>query len=439
MDNDILHLKKLFNVNDSWYRKYCSFPPDMSVPPPPITPGISSLSSSLFSYLTCPAAQWRDISLRFKEIEKNLFLQTKATNLPPHNAKNSRYCSTCSEFSGDGGPRPTYHLHQSSKLRRIHSSNSEWGTYSCDQCKSSPHHYLQGARLPLLITSSTLCDYHGTRNNVPFVGDKIHCDTLAVPGGNFKSLRRAFLAEYSQYPLPLDVLCTLGLNDVANATISSGDILPALVEINKSALELREAVLDSAPSGCVNSFALCTLPFPPKFTCVESDCTIGDFQLRTQLLSAVNESFKQINKETAHITCIPTSSPFFHTWGLSCKNRTASKDNPQLLGVPVSARAHRYSNYREQEPDMMLHFNDKVRVRMGLAVNMYFVYMYGFRISLGENKNEGVQITKKLKKDPRFCKLMQIPVEQLRARRGVYRDPMWDCCEKKDMKPSHFN
>ena len=146
--------------------------------------------------------------------------------------------------------------------------------------------------MPLLLTSSTLKDYHGSFNNIPFSGDNIHCDLVSVPGGSFKSLRRAFLAEYSNYPLPLDVICTLGLNNVANAPINNNSIAAAQADIIKAVLDLRNAVLESSPEGFQNSFALCTLPFPPKFTSVNANCC-NNIRLRTELLSAINNSFKE--------------------------------------------------------------------------------------------------------------------------------------------------
>ena len=430
-------IDKFLSSQMAWTSKYSLFPPDFSSPPPPSIPYYgSSINPTIpFRSFTCPASLLRDLNLNFHALEKSLFYETQGY-FPSSSSSNKKMCHTCSGFLGDGGPKPVFHQHNSTKAKRMLSTPDCWGMYNCHQCKDTPHYFLPSWRMPLLITSSTLNDYHGTFNNIPFSGDKIHCDVLSVPGGNFKSLRRAFLAEYSNYPVPLDVICTLGLNDVANAPINNNNIAAAHVDINLTAMELRDAVLECSPEGFQNSFALCTLPFPPKFTSVTANCN-SDTRLRTELLSALNNSFKSINKDVAASTGFKTDScPLFHTYGLKC--RKSNLQSAQNLGTPISATGHRYSCYREQKIENMLHLDDYTRVKMGVSVNNYFLHLYNLRASLGEDKNEGMEIKKQLRKCPKFLASLNLPIEELRAKRGRFTDPSFDRCSRNDFLPSSF-
>ena len=86
----------------------------------------------------------------------------------------------------------------------------------------------------------------------------------------------------------------------------------------------------------------------------------------------------------------------------------------------------------------MLHLDDYTRVKMGVSVNNYFLHLYNLRASLGEDKNEGTEIKKQLRKCPKFLASLNQPIEELRAKRGRFTDPSFDRCSRNDFLPSSF-
>ena len=110
----------------------------------------------------------------------------------------------------------------------------------------------------------------------------------------------------------------------------------------------------------------------------------------------------------------------------------------QDLGTPVNATGYRYNCYREGKPENMLHLDDYTRVKTGVSVNNYFLHLYSLRASLGDDKNEGVEIKKQLRKSPKFQAYLNLPIQMLRAKRGRFTDPSYDRCSRNDILPSTF-
>ena len=80
----------------------------------------------------------------------------------------------------------------------------------------------------------------------------------------------------------------------------------------------------------------------------------------------LNESINQMNRGNG----VP-NYPGFHTYGIRTTTRHNFDQYGQLHQRVV--KTHRWEHWRETNPTRMLHLRDDRRVKMGIAVNKYFV------------------------------------------------------------------
>ena len=385
--------------------------------PPPTLPAHynSILFPRLDPFKGCPSSELTAISQSYLEREKAAF---RGTRLEGEFAKlyhskhlGKPFCKWCSEFAMD--PTPIWHRHFSSKMSRLAAPMDNLARYNCNQCSSSPHYAITGSRTRVILTSSTLHDHWGKKSGLDHPGDSLHLDVVSVPGAKIKDLTRAYKAEFSTHPLPLDVLCIVGYNDILNPCFYYGpddevedllefvqlDVERASWELNRDARQLMSAVLSSGPQPQSNSCAFATLPVPPilawkNFTNSPSARAENiNNALKIQLLNRMNRDYRAINIEVQRSTGIETTrAPSFKAWGLKKKpsNQNSLRHDLLLHDNAMGPYACRLSHFREQNPKSKLHFSAQQKVKMGKACCRYFKALYSLEPSFGETKEEGL-------------------------------------------------
>ena len=416
--------------------------PDLARPPPAI-PNFygSDLFPQVEFYGSCPSQIFTQISRNYLAKECEAYKATRSLK-PFYNLHNSRrggkiFCNTCSELKDD--PQKIWHRHESSKMTRLQSALDSRGRYKCDQCKYQLHLCIPGGRTSLLITSSTLNDFWGRKAGVPYVGDDLHLDVISLPGGRLHNLERAFRAEYTNHPLPIDCLVVAGYNDVLNCGLDSVplglddslDLLERAKEtaahkMKEDARALMDTVLAAHPHNQVNSVAFAALPVPPCISWVDrsnTEVARGQNAVRGQkisLLNIHNENIRVLNAECKERTGVDTvRAPSFRSWGL--KKRLNAEVGP---GGPY---AHRFAHFREGRPEHMLHFSPYMKLKMGRAVGRYFKALYGLAESVGDSKAEAVALKAALKSLPQNRR-----PEESRNAREIFWDPGFDRCNPRD-------
>jgi len=298
--------------------------------------------------------------------ERNSFKDMKGAEYREFRQRHQgfRYCETCSEActSTRNYMRPVFHRHGSSKQYRALAPIDDWGAYLCLSCEASPHRVKISIRTPLLISGSSLHNWQGRRYENQYPGDKIHMDTLTIPGGTINTLQHGLQAEYGKTYRPLDVLAVFGINDLLQGK--------SVTQIVKEMEEFQAAVHALAPEGEKNSVAIATLFLPPKLSDFEEEFS-GN---RREDIIELNFHILRLNNEQ-HQDLLPTKySPKFHSWGLkSRKSRRSTGPRPLMGNLP----GHRHNQWREETVTDMLHLNDATRLRMGRSCVRYFLALYG--------------------------------------------------------------
>ena len=433
-----------------------SVPPSFSVPPPSVPDHYGSiLFPRLDPFISCPSTCLAEISHNYRSLEKEAFdnSRTEATFPQFYGTRrhNRPFCRICSEFKED--PTPIWHRHYSTKAARFEASPDIYGRYSCSQCAKSPHYYLTGGRSSVLLTASTLNDFWGMSSGVPYIGDSLHCDSLSIPGGRVADLTRAFKAEFSGHPVPVDAICVLGYNDILNPPclreFLDGEVEELLYYIRRDmslaskhlkrdARLLMQAVLDSSPPHQYNSCAFVTLPVPPLLAWKNRNNTTSARAgnicrgLKIEMLNTFNQDIRAINKEVFTVTQIETTrAPSFKSWGMKRKapNTTTPSNNQRfdlaLLEAAMGPFANRLGHFRESNLQDKLHFSPYQKLKMGRACLRYFKNLYKLEDSEGDSKEEGVA---------RLAALNSRPQAGIPDRdRGIFTDPSYDRCATKDL------
>lgn len=349
--------------------------PDTRYPPPPLPPSYGTyLYPAISDYLAGyePAnEQMKAISMRRKDTETKFLRAGKNDGYKSDRGRNyhlKRYCRICSEHSSDiyKMKKPICHTHNSSLDYRINAPVDTNGNFHCITCKNTPHSHKSGRRYSVLVSSSTMDNWQGRRDLNNYAGDDIHLDFITIPGGTIQILTHAFLAEYGKTHRPVDVLLVSGLNDVLRGR-SVGQIM-ADISVFRTAVKSLPGYLGSA-----STFSVATPPFPPKFTSLPGDSRQIQAN-KLDLMVDLTERIKLTNRSANH-PFLPTGiAPCFHTWGMR-SGILSHTENPEFLLERMTG--HRRGEWREPDPDDMLHLSDETRVRMGKAVLTYFKVLYG--------------------------------------------------------------
>ena len=437
-------------------------PTDIAPPNPPTHYGSRIFPRLQLVDWVCPALQLGRISANFRIKEISMYNAIKIRDNRFSEFYNTRwngkpFCRPCSEWELD--PRPIYHYHASSHLDRLASEPDFFQQYNCLQCADSPHYFLSGGRLPVILTSSTLNNYHGD-SKLGYRGDNMHADLLGIPGGRIKDITRAYRAEYGNYPLAVDALAVAGLNDILKADLHGRpgysperlqkEVRDALATMVDDANDLCRAVLAAAPPFQANSVSFAKLPTPP---CLLWADTTGSYQgmcenivkgQRIQLLKSFNDHVCYINTEARNRSGVETDrAPSFQAWGIKRVAPDTNMSIPRpdqnpsdyLQSNSFGPFTHRFAEFREEKIEKMLHFNDYLRLKMGRACIKYFRILYGLDTSYGNNKAEGTAILKKLKSEHIHQKRLRSSISKLRRDRNIFVNPAQDRCRRRDLAP----
>ena len=333
-------------------------------------------TSSKEMQITLPTGLGREECIAVKAAEWTSFVKYKhetAKELTDRNGgtwlRRKPYCSVCSEALSNKKRVPIYHHHNSSLRERLYCDMDSRGWYNCGKCETDPHPYKIGERYAVLVTSSILNKWEGNRRENGYRGNALHTDFIGIPGAQIQDLEIATLAEYGNMGRPIDVLLCSGLNDIL-AGLSPHQIIDKMAHF-RTQVELLGARGNSEP----NSFAVCTVPLPPKCTRLPAD-NYRPATDRTEDIKQLNEMILSFNTGGG----CPFKSklaPRYHTWGLENSS----------IRAPALDR-HREWEWREEEVENMLHLKDSTRLRMGKSAMKYFLYAYGILRSEYASKAE---------------------------------------------------
>ena len=334
-----------------------------------------------------PEVQMTLASLARHQHEKDILLTNKVSNheeimdRQKHVRKKKPYCSICSEALSTIFPqqRYAYHSHFSSIAQRTSSPLDHFAQHLCTTCSTVMHPVKMGHRIPVVITSSVLANWQGRNRGSPgaYEGDPVHLDYITIPGATIEQLQHSFEVQYRGINQPLDVILIAGYNNILRY-----ESLETI--LNRYSVFKKHVINMSCAGGRMNSFAIATLPYPPRLTRLRDDPYFPDYQPyydeTTQLLDELTPRIINMNKE--EIDMRTRLAPTFHTWCLS-------KGNSNNQGFSVgSLSRHRPAQWREDHFLDQLHPSDPVRLRMGTAVGRYFRCLYGIELMEYNSKQE---------------------------------------------------
>ena len=355
--------------------------PNLMRHPPAIPAGYGSLlypQAPWFDSRCDAEPRLRALAMREKGTEAVALYDLKADNYKAIRAKYQNrashrpYCHICSEIhltrERDRSRYVKYHNHYSTKKIRMEATLDHYGQYVCTECDSSVHHFVTGVRYPVLASSSILNGWTGRRSPLileQYRGLPFHIEMVTIPGARISDLKQAVWAEYSNVTKPLDILLCAGLNDLLR-NYTAQDIMA----------DLRDFKADVMAWDSRNTFAVCTLPLPPKMSHLRADPRyhrqyVGDQDCFTEL----NDLIPQIiNLNAEGPKAVLTSrAPRFHTWGIRTETLPFNKDSTRAIG---NLGQHRSGQWRESDTWDQLHLNDQARLRMGKATVGYFTKIY---------------------------------------------------------------
>ena len=250
--------------------------------------------------------------------------------------------------------------------------------YKCTTCRGGSHQYSTGCRMALLVTSSQLQDWQlqyekngriYRYDNYP--GDILHMDFVSVAGATVVELHRAFLAEYDQFPIALDVVLVAGTNNLMKGQPKE-QILAEMEAFKVSVTRLGQEF------GHENTFGICTLFYPPKISRLAFDPRHGseDFWNRTDDIRFINGRIAYLNDEgtAAQYT---RHTPMLHHFGIKRMEELPEREWMRNYDQHVGGfNKHVQAAFRERNPDDMVHLSDSNRIKAGTYVVNYFWNIY---------------------------------------------------------------
>ena len=274
-------------------------------------------------------------------------------------------CNICSYAQPSTDRKvPVYHLHYSSiKLRGINGSEANNTPYLCPSCISSHVPYPK-TRTKLIISDSTLHMFFAPLGGHPvqYAGDTLHCDYITIPGASIHTLTNAFRIEYLDkwHGRPLDVCIVAGYNDLVR-DYTREYILYKLEKLAKMVLEAKTGQIE-------NTVAIATLMYPPQVAWFPDNGPVPypEYVNQKEKIDWLNQNIRWENARNK-----APNYPAFHTYGV----RTATRRFVDRYGQVHQrvVKAHRWEHWREQDRPNMLHLRNDRRVKMGIAINNYFI------------------------------------------------------------------
>ena len=300
----------------------------------------------------------------------------------PRHQAGDRQCTICSFTQDYDEPKVAiYHRHFSSLRLRILSGvedTSNPRTYPCPSCKAQhtpypPQQTWSGQdRVKIVVSDSTLHSFFAPPNQAQlrpgrqYKGDKIHVDYITIPGGDIRTLTHAFWLDYVDRPQkkPLDVAIVAGYNDlvVGNSRYDIKDSLTKLTDL------VKVAGLSLHPDK-PNTVAISTLMYPPQLAWFPDNGQVPYHGYVNQ-----KEKLEWLNNEIHNLNMDNNVGNYvgLHTYGVRKDTKKSFDRYGQV--VITHTKRHRWEHWRETDQGNMLHLRDDRRVKMGTALNNYFIH-----------------------------------------------------------------
>ena len=237
--------------------------------------------------------------------------------------------------------------------------------YFCPSCKSSHRSYTRD-RVKLVVSDSTLHQFFAPPGDIraQYQGDTLHTDYITIPGACIDELYNAFRLDQELLPpdKPLDVVLVMGYSDLLKG-LSRKFMMECLQLFASTILDLGKDKNPDSP----NTIAIATLLYPPKLAWFYDNGREPRFyQNEIEKIDWLNAEIRKLN--------IANSSPFyprFHTYGV----RKVTRHYYDRYGYhhQYDVKSHRWEHWRESVKTEKFHLRDDRRVKMGTAVNNYFI------------------------------------------------------------------
>ena len=281
---------------------------------------------------------------------------------PPH-------CRRCSyKQPVDEPARSVRHHHFSMKAVKEMTMNSNM-EYYCPSCMKVHGDYMPTDRVKVLLTSSLLNQYWAPPQrqqhlHEQYRGDLVHIDHVGIPGATVDTLTQAFRIDYEEETRGIDIVAVAYYNDFINGATAH--------DIMRSYYQMLQVISNQASKyhpTIPNSLAVATLPYPPQLCWFPDNGPVPTPHYVNHLgeLTWLNDEIKRFNVING-----THNAPTFHKYGDRIDNR---KKRDRFGQVMVRhTRSHRWEDWREPQPQSMLHLCDRKRMMMGKAVANYFLH-----------------------------------------------------------------
>ena len=312
-------------------------------------------------------------SLGYHAMSANRAAPTHASRPPPSPPTHASrppipICSRCSyKQPVDEPARSVTHHHFSMKAVKEMTMNSNM-EYYCPSCMKVHGDYMPEERVKVLLTSSILNQYWAPplsqQSPVLYQGDQVHIDHISIPGATVDILTQAFRIDYERETRAMDIVAVAYYNDFIKGATAHN--------IMQSYYKMLEVVTNQArqhhPS-IPNSLAVATLPYPPQLCWLPDNGPYPTPHYLNHLeeLTWLNNEIKRFNVMNG-----TPNAPTFHKYGDRIDNKKKRDRYGQIM--VRHTRSHRWEDWREPQPQNMLHLCDKRRVLMGKAVANYFLH-----------------------------------------------------------------
>ena len=291
----------------------------------------------------------------------------------------SKYCHTCSAFPTMVKSHMTavFHNHRSSLTLRVDyptSLKEAKGMYHCFTCERVEHGVMQGARLPVILSSSTMADWAANAKKLGmWAGTPFHIDHVSIGGATVRELAHGLLSEYRYHPAPLDVVLFGGVNNLLQGQT---------LEMIK--IELKDAKFAIEAANKENSVAIASIIYPPmlsKLPCDRAEKWPKDFVDRTADIYELNRYIFLLNKK-GNMPRYTILAPKCQTFGLKII-RTGT-----FSGIMGRVNAHNLDAWREKNVHEKLHLREEQKLKIGKSVVNYFSYIYGLKENVYSTRQE---------------------------------------------------
>ena len=275
---------------------------------------------------------------------------------PPRATQQNSLCQICQ----------IPHKHFSSlRLREMLGVEGTEKFYFCPSCKSSHRSYTRD-RVKLVVSDSSLHQFFAPPGDTraQYKGDTLHADYITIPGGCIDELYNAFRLdlEFSPPGKPMDIVLVMGYADLLKGH-SRNFIMECLQLFSNTVLELGKDQHPDTP----NTISVATLMYPPRLAWFyDNGPEPQNYLNEIEKIDWLNAKIRELN--------LANSSPFyprFHTYGV----RKATRYHYDRYGYKhqYAVKSHRWEHWLESAKTDKLHLREDRRIKMGSAVNEYFI------------------------------------------------------------------